>query len=157
MRGGFILKKVIFLFLLALVLTSAGCGFKNRTPLTADEFVTKMEAEGFTLVDATDQFEPGIVEAVQLAVGEDYQIEFYVVPTVEQAQRAFEQNKADFEAAQGSSSSHKSVEVKNYSYYSQTSAGLYAVVSRTDNTFIYVVADAEYKKEINEILSDLGY
>ena len=87
------MKKVIFLFLLALVLTSAGCGFKNRTPLTADEFVTKMEAEGFTLVDATDQFEPGIVEAVQLAVGEDYQIEFYVVPTVEQAQRAFEQKQ----------------------------------------------------------------
>ncbi|MDD2282928.1 MAG: hypothetical protein PHD92_06010 [Eubacteriales bacterium] len=29
--------------------------------------------------------------------------------------------------------------------------------SRTDNTFIYVVADAEYKKELSHIISDLGY
>ncbi|MGI6366377.1 MAG: hypothetical protein ACOX2G_11775 [Bacillota bacterium] len=151
------MKKLITLLLLALVLTTVGCGFKDRTPLTAGQFADKMEAAGFQIVDATNQFEAGVVEAVYLAVGENYQIEFYVVPTVDQAQRAFEQNKADFEAAKGSTSTNKSAEVKNYSYYAQTSAGTYSVVSRTDNTFIYVVADDEYKKEISEILSDLGY
>lgn len=151
------MKKGIALFLLALVLTIFGCGARDRSPLTADEFATRMEAEGFQIYDATDQFEAGVVEAVYLAVGENYQIEFFVVPTVDQARRAFEENKANFEDAKGSTSSHKTVEVGNYSYYAQTSAGTYSVVSRTDNTFIYVVADAEYKKEIGKIISDLGY
>ena len=31
------------------------------------------------------------------------------------------------------------------------------MVSRTDNTFIYVSADAQYKKEISGIIEDLGY
>lgn len=64
--------KVLALLLIFLVLTSTACGLKSRTPLAAEEFVTKMEAAGFTLVDATDQFEAGKVEAVYIALGENY-------------------------------------------------------------------------------------
>lgn len=151
------MKKVATLFLIFLILTSAACGLKPRTPLAAYEFVTKMEAAGFEIKDAADQFEEGEVEAAYLAVGDNYQIEFYVVPSVDQAMAAFGANKARFEAVKDSASSIKSVEGKNFSYYTLTYTDIYYVVSRTDNTFIYVVADAEYKKEISKIISDLGY
>lgn len=151
------MKKVAtLLLLLTLVLATAACGGDPRTPLTANAFVSKMEDAGFLVVDAADQFEEGLVEAVHLAVGENFQIEFYVVPTVDQAKRAFEENKSDFEALSGGGVT-KSVSAKNYSYYTKTTSDAYYVVSRTDNTFIYVAAEAEYKKEISDIIENLGY
>ncbi|HOC06944.1 MAG: hypothetical protein ACOX21_00600 [Bacillota bacterium] len=149
------MKKIaVLLLLVTLVLATAACG-GSRTPLTAPQFVSKMEAAGFIVVDAADQFPEGVVEAVYLAVGENYQIEFYVVPSVDQAKRAFEENKSDFEALSGGATKYASV--NNYSYYTKTTSDGYYVVSRTDNTFIYVSADAQYKKEISGIIEDLGY
>lgn len=151
------MKKALTLLLLILVLTSTACNLKSRIPITAQEFVAKMEAAGFDLVDATNQFEAGKVDAVYIAVGENYQVEFYVVPSVDQAKGAFATNKSNFEEEVTGSSSNKTIEVKNYSSFTQTASDTYYVVSRTDNTFIYVVADADYKKEISELISDLGY
>jgi hypothetical protein len=149
-------RATTLLLLLTLVLAAAACGGDPRTPLTANEFVSKMEAAGFELVDAVNQFDEGDVEAVFLAVGENYQIEFYIVPSVDQAKSAFEENKSGFESISGTGT-NKSVSVKNYSSYSKTTSDGYYVVSRTDNTFIYVSAGAEFKKEISEIITDLGY
>ena len=151
------MRKTVFILMLFLVLFTSACGAKARTPITAEEFVRKMETAGFTLVDATDQFEEGQVESVHIAVGENYQVEFYIVPSVEQAKRAFAENKGDMEAAKGSASSNKTVQLANYSSFSQTSDGIYSLVSRTDNTFIYVNTESEYKKEISDIIKDLGY
>jgi len=153
------MKKLACLCAVILILsiTITACGFKDRTALTAEQFVAKMEAEGLEIVDAADQFEEGAVDAVYLAVGENYQIEFYVVPSVDQAVSAFNSNRADFEAAKSGASSHKSAEMKNYGYYFQTTSENYSVISRTDNTFIYVVADAAYKDEISGLISELGY
>lgn len=151
------MRKAALFLMLFLIFFTAGCGVKPRTPVTAKEFVDKLEAAGFTLVDAVDQFDEGLVEAAYIAIGENYQIEFFIVPTVEQAQRAFAENQATFEAAKGNSTTNKSAKAENFSYYCQTSNGKYSVVSRTDNTFIYVDADSEYKQEINDIIKDLGY
>jgi len=150
------MRKLACLGLIILIFVLAACG-QSRTALTANEFVAKMEAAGFDIVDAKDQFEEGVVEAVFIALNDNYQIEFYVVPSVSQAESAFEQNKSNFEAASGGSSSHKYVSMKNYSYFFQTASDTYYAVSRIDNTFIYVMADAAYKKEIGDIISDLGY
>lgn len=74
----------------------------------------------------------------------------------DQAKSAFEENKSGFEAISGGGTP-KTVSVKNYSYYTKTTSEGYYVVSRTDNTFIYVAAEAEYKKEISEIIAGLEY
>ena len=49
------------------------------------------------------------------------------------------------------------VELKNYSKYTLLSSGKYMVVSRINNTVIYVNADANYKDNIKNILDELGY
>lgn len=150
------MKKLLCLCLVILSLTMTAC-MQSRTPLTAEKFADKMEAAGYEIVDATGQFADGVVEVVYLAMTDGYQIEFYVVPSIDQAKNAYSTNKADFEALKSGSYSEKSVSVNNYSYYKLTSAGGYYVISQIDNTFIYIDADAEYKAEINEILEQLGY
>ena len=76
-----IMKKKILIPALILIcsLCLAACG-KAWIPATAEDFSSRMEEDGYDIVDATDQFAQGDVESVTLAVGEDYQMEFYVLP-----------------------------------------------------------------------------
>jgi len=149
-------KRVLGVVLLvSMVLVLCGCSKKEA--ITADVFKSKMEDLGYKITDATGQFQGQAVESVQLALKDDYQIEFYVVPSVEQAESAYNQNKSNIKNIETSSTTMKSLEVKNYSYYSMTSKEKYYVVSRVDNTFIYVAAKVEYKDEISDIISELGY
>ncbi|PRR79712.1 hypothetical protein [Clostridium vincentii] len=151
------MKKRILgvLLVVGMLLVLSGCSKKEA--VTADGFKSTMEDAGYTITDSTKQFEGQPVDSVQLAVKDEYQIEFFVVPTVDQAQNAYNQNKSNFEKAETSSSLMKSVEMKNFSYYAMTSGGIYYVVSRVDNTFIYVHAPEIYKDEISDIISELGY
>ena len=144
------------LALLLCVTLLASCG-SPKTAISMKTFDTKAEQAGFTIVDAADQFEEDAVESVHVAMGDGYQIEFYIVSTEQQAIMAYSQNKANFEAAKGSSSSNSEVNLSNYSKYTQTSAGYYSVISRIDNTFIYVNANASYKSDINSFLKEIGY
>jgi len=151
------MKKTGFIILLVLLTVAVwGCG-GTKTPLTADEFTAKMAEAGFEIMDAYDQFEEGTVEVALVAGNNNYQIEFYIVPTEDQAISAFNQNKSTFEDAKGNSSSNTSVNFAHYGAYKMTSGGMYYVISRIDNTFIYVVTDVENKESLNEILKALGY
>lgn len=152
------MKKIILCTsCLLLLILMAGCSLKPRTPLTAQEFTDKMEDAGYTVTDATDQYEAGVVDEVRIAVKDEIQIEFYVVPTVEQAEDAYDANVSDFEALDASGASSKTVDISNYSYYRKLTDDSYYIVSRTDNTFIYVEAAAADKDEILKLITDLGY
>lgn len=151
------MKKRILgvLLVVGMLLVLSGCSKKEA--ITADGFQSVMEDSGYTITDVTGQFKGQPVDSVQLATKDDYQIEFFVVPTVDQAQNAYNQNKSTFENEEKSSSTKKSAEMKNFSYYTMTSGGVYYVVSRVDNTFIYLHAPEKYKDQISEIISELGY
>lgn len=139
---------------IALLLTACG----SKTALTNDQFAEKMEAAGYQIVDATDQFGEGEVEAVTLAIKDDvYQIEFYVLPSNDQAVSAFNGNKSDFEQMKTSGSSTGEVSLGNYSYYGLTTDEGYYVVSRIDNTMIFINTSSEYKDEIKDVVKELGY
>jgi hypothetical protein len=142
-----------------LVLTLSSCGiFTPRTALTADEFKSKMEDAGYIVTDAKDIFDAGMVDDVLLADKDgDYQIEFYIVPTVDQAKAAFDENKTGFEDVDESKISTLSGSGSNYAYYRKSTADGYYVVSRIENTFIYVDASSGFNDEIKSILKDLGY
>ena len=152
------MKKITaaMLALLFCVILLVSCG-GPKTAISVETFDAKADEAGFTVVDATEQFDESDVVSVHIAMGTGYHIEFYVVPTEQQAIAAYNQNKAIFEAAKGSTSSHSDVNLSNYSKYTQTSAGTHSVISRIDNTFIYVNADESYKSEINDFLKEIGY
>jgi len=154
-------KKMSFLLAVVMVLIlTAGCQ-GSRTPVDAVQFNAKAEEAGYLVQDASDQFDDGDVNDYLIAIkgteSIDYQIEFAVVPTEAQAISAYQENKGEFEANKGSSSSCSSVSTGNYSYYYLTTNGRYYVISRIENTFIYVDASAEYKAEISSFLKSIGY
>ena len=151
------MKKILaILAILVCVISLASCG-GPKTAISAATFKEKAEQAGFTVIDVTDQFTQGDIESAHVAMADGYQIEFYIVPTEQQAITAYEQNKANIESMKDSSSSYTDVNLSNYNKYTQTSAGRYGAVSRIDNTFIYVNADESYKSEISDFLKEIGY
>jgi len=131
-----------------------------KEPITASEFKNEMEDLDFEIVDAKYQFaEYDYVEKVYLALEEDgdYQIEFYKLDEEEDAINFYNNNKSIFESDKGSTSAETSVNLKNNSKYTLTTNGKYKVVSRIENTVIYLNVDKEYKDEVKDILKELGY
>jgi hypothetical protein len=158
--GGMLVKKRLLVFsLLVFILALSSCGiFAPRTALTADEFKSKMEEAGYIVTNAKDQFDAGMVDDVLLAAKDGhYQIEFFIVPTVDQAKAAFSENKTGFEEIDESGASTLNGNGSNYAYYRKSTADGYYVVSRIENTFIYVDASSDFKDEIKGILKELGY
>ncbi|MCL1885350.1 MAG: hypothetical protein FWF98_01075 [Dehalococcoidia bacterium] len=155
------MKKVALLFGAILVFSMlAGCQM-SRSPIDLDKFKTEAEAAGYTVTDATNTYTGGTTGDCMIAAkGSDhteYQIEFVVVSTTEQAQTIYQEKHSEYEAKIGTGSSSASVSFGNYSYYRLTTNGRYYVVSRTANTFLFVEASEEYKSEIAEFINSIGY
>ena len=153
------MKKIHKLVVLTvLTITLAGLtACSNRTPVSVSDFNEIMEEKGFEIVDATGQVAPESITAISIAVNEDYQIELYEMVSDATATAVFAENKDIFEGYAEGSSLTLSKSIMNYSYYSVTNDGTYYALSKVGNTMIYVVADAEYKDEISDILKELGY
>ena len=149
------MKKLMMVLLLLLLVGVVACG--KKVALTADEFKSKMETKGYEVLDITDQYDEGTIEAALIAMKDDYQIEFYVVNNDEQAIRAYNQNKDYFEELKVSGSIETETSVTKNAKYTLTSAGRYMVVARVDNTFLYADVDSTHKSEVSDDIKDLGY
>lgn len=154
------LKIALAILIVSIGLTvSSSCDMlKDKEAIDGDDFAEFMEDEGFDVEDITSQYDDfDGVEEVIIAYNDDYQIEFYVVETVDQAKNAYSQNKETFEEEKSSSSSHVEVSLANYSKFTQKSDGTFSVISRIENTFIYLETDDKYEDEIKDYLKELGY
>ena len=121
--------------------TLTGCG--NKTSITSEDFKSKMESKGYTVQDATSQMsEYDYINQVYIAISSDstYQIEFYELSDSDYASSFFNNNKKTFEDSK-----------------SLTTNGKFKVVSRIDNTVIYLNVDDDYKSSVKDVLKDLGY
>lgn len=148
------MKKIGILILSVFLLVACNT---EKTPTTVEDFSDYANEMEMTIVDASDQFPEGVVESVTLAYNEDFQIEFYVVPTSEQAESAFEENISAFKQAFTGSESHATTEIGNNSRYGATDDNYYYVVSRINNTFFYCVAEKQYKDAIKTFLEYFDY
>jgi hypothetical protein len=149
--------KTILLFSIVTMLALTFTGCAKKTALTASDFKSKMASNGYTVEDATNQFDSEQIKQVYLALNDAYQIEFFEASSEAQAISAYKENKALFEASKGSTFGETTNNVSNYSKYTLKSDGKYKVISRIDTTWIYVDADDTYKAEINTVLKELGY
>jgi len=147
-------NSMLFAVLTIMMIAFTGCG--DKTALTPDQFKSKMESKGFTVQDATDQFE-GKVDKVYIALNKNFQIEFYSVASKDQALGAYNQNKRSFEDTKSAGSTETESNIGNNSKYTLNTNGKYKVVSRIDTTFIYINVPSTYKTEVNTLLKDLGY
>lgn len=132
----------------------------NKEPITVSEFKNIMEDKDFEIMDAKDQFEDyDYIEKVYLALEEDYeyQIEFYKLDEEDDAINFYNTNKRIFEDSKSSASAETSVSMGNNSKYTLATGDKYKVVSRIENTVIYLNVDEEYKDEVKDILKEIGY
>lgn len=133
---------------------------KEKQSISANTFETTMRNKGYAITDATSQFaEYDYVEQVYIAGNNevDYQIEFYELSDDSYAQSFYANNQSKFETSKGNTATQKNASAKNYSKYELTANGKYQVVSRIDNTVIYVDVDNTYKDKVQDILKELGY
>ncbi len=159
-------KKTLFIVLgIILVLVVGGIALfsslnKEKESMTASEFKTLMEGKGFVVSDATNQFaQYDYVKQVYVAAPSDYsyKIEFYELSDVEYATMFYNNNKSIFESSKGNASGETSVSMKNYSKYSLSTGGKFKVVSRIDNTVVYLNVDSDNKDTVKKLLDELGY
>ena len=133
---------------------------KEKDAISATTFHSSMQGKGYTVVDATSQFSSyPYVEQVYIAAPSDYsyQIEFYTLSDESYAISMYNNNKSNFEASKGNSSVGSNVSINNYAKFTLQSNGKYQVVSRIDNTLIYLNVDEAYKWEADKILADFDY
>ena len=119
-----------------------------------------MENKGFDVQEATEQFvNYDYIKQVYIAVNNssNYQIEFYETLDTSGAENFYETNKEVFENEKESSSAYSSVDLGNHSKFSLTTDGKFKVISRIDNTIIYLNVDEKNKSEVKNILDELGY
>lgn len=155
--------KVILIIALIIILIVGGLFFYLNIPkdsITVSEFKSIMEEKEYELIDVSLQFaEYDFVEEAYLALDRenDYQIEFYELSDEKNAIAFYNNNKKSFEDSKSGSSVETNLNGKNYSRYVLSSGGDYMLLSRIDNTVIYVCEDVELKDTINDVLDELGY
>lgn len=151
------MKKILLTILCIItIFTLTGC--KNKDSINPGEFKIRMESKNYTVQDATKQFSGNPeIKQVYIALNSNYQIEYYELDTTENAKTFYNTNRTLFEQSKGNSSIYTSKNIANYSTYKLRTNGQYKVVSRIDNTVIYINASETYKSDIDSILDYLGY
>lgn len=133
---------------------------QEKNPITAQEFKSVMENKGYIIIDAKKQFDGyNYIQDAYIAMNDkgEYQIEFYKMSDKENATMFYEHNKSVFESSKSSSSAQTNNDMKNYSKYTLQSNDKYMVISRVEDTVVYVKVDSKYKDNIKDILKEIKY
>jgi len=153
------MEKFKVLLLMVLVVLLSACS-SNREALDDEKFVQIMQKEGFSIESAKEQFSDyGYIEDVYLALEKDskYQIEFYELESDEYAVSFYNVNKEIFQASETDKTIYTNVDLTDSNKYTLTTENSYKVLSRIEDTVIYVDIDKQYKEEMQSILKKLGY
>jgi hypothetical protein len=150
------MKKAVSMIILMVLIFCAGCS-TNKTPLTLEEFTDIVRAEGFEVIDTKEYYDTSLVEQARSALGDLFAVEFIIAPTEANANRLFNEFKNEADLSKGSTSSHSSVGIGNIASYKLNTAGTYFVMSRIDNTVIYIETESDNKNAVDDIVKKLGY
>ena len=158
-------KSAIIAFVIVLILIVTGIIVfvrlnKEKKSITTSDFYSIMSQKEYNVVDATNQFAGyDYVKQASIAVNKNntYQIEFYELEDDDSAIYFYNYNKSIVEESKGSSSAETKVELKNHAKYTLSTNGKYKVVSRINNTVIYLNVDEAFKDTVKNLLKELGY
>jgi len=133
---------------------------KEKVSISASEFRNKMSQKGLEITDANSQFaQYSFIKQVYIAgnKSESYQIEFYEFDNESYATGFYNNNASKFQETKGNVAAETNFSGKNYAKYTLSSNNQYMVISRVNNTVIYIDADSSYKNEIENILKEIDY
>lgn len=153
------MKKIKTLILLILCVLLSACS-SNKTAISIDEFKEKMRDDSYYVVNSKEQFSEYdyIIDSyIAINSNKTFQIEFYKLSDIDNSVAFYNYNKDIFDASKTSNSAYTDVNLNNISKYTLTTEDSYKVLSRIDDTVIYVNTNKEYKDEIKSILKKIGY
>jgi len=151
MKKGFVKILTISFVLLA----SWGCA--SKTSITTNAFSVILKKHDFEIIDISEQYKK-YEDIKTIFIGknkEKYQIEYYVLKDEETTKKIFNKNLNNLSSL--SSGVKTKTEGDNFIKYTITTNTYYVVLSKVENTFIYVETPSEYQTEINEILKEMNY
>ena len=149
--------KILLLVLITVVLTACS---SNKEPLDDEEFKSIMRDNDYYVVSSLSQFSDySYIDEAYIAkkTGEDYQIEFYELEDSSCAISFYNTNKEIFEASKTNDSVYTSVDLIDTNKYTLLTLDSYKVLSRIEDTVLYIDVDKKYKDEVNDIIKKLGY
>ena len=150
--------KLVSLVLCAVLMAGLLTGCSSRTPATVKTFQMHMEAAGFTVEDVTAVTETnGLADAILVAVGEDYQIEFWDLVGTNAGQTVFRATRNSLSAEHPAKFMEVEITSNAYSYFAFNADGNFHVIARVEDTMLLCEAEKEHKDEIVDILKQLGY
>ena len=151
------MKKIKYLIIILLVPLLVACNMKKEA-IDEDQFISIMKSEGFDVVNIENQFEKyGYYEEVLVATNENYRIDFYELEDESYAKKLYNQNKQTIESGIEGKYVNTDSDLINNNKYTLTNNDVYTVISRVDDTIIYLSVSSEYKNEVQNILKKLGY
>ena len=143
--------KIVIVLLVVLILT--GCEDK-KTALNQKQITDKLYKLEFFVDDNTKLMEDSTMRTALSAYNSKYQIEYYIFKDEKRAKEAFQDNKKYFD---NNGKKGKEKTKKNYSKYVQELSDTYNVLTRVDNTLLYISSNIEYKSNIKKVLKELNY
>lgn len=153
------MKKIKILLILVLTCFLCACS-NNKNSIDEDEFKSIMRDNNYYVVNVKEQFiDYDYIKEAYIAKdsNNNFQIEFYILEDEANALAFYNYNKDIFEAQKTNISLYTNVDIGNNNKYTLTTDDSYKVLSRIDDTAIYIDVDKKYKSEINDILKKLGY
>ncbi|MBQ7433930.1 MAG: hypothetical protein IJV50_10820 [Lachnospiraceae bacterium] len=151
-----------------------GCS-NSRTAVDTATLFSTVDTKKYSIYDTSGQFTSGAVVSAYKISSEDLWIEYYVLPSVEQASKAFQNNKDTFRQAVPALSEptailkgmqettatipyyEDTVSGSNYERYALLTEDNYYVVSRIDTTLVYISTARKNLKAANRFLKSIGY
>lgn len=157
-----IIIRIAIILLIAIVIGIGVIKLLNREKesITAPEFVNNMQSRRYITQDVKSQFEEyDYIKEAYVASARDYsyQLEFYELSDENYATMFYSTNKSIFESYKDNSSVETNIDGKNYSKYTLKVNEQYMLLSKIDNTVIYLKSDIKNKDSINKLLKEIGY
>ena len=147
--------KFFIIFLFMIILT--GCG-ETRKKVDPSEFQTKMMKNGFQILDSTNEMNYDYIVKIYVAKSTNYNIEYYNIIDEDYASVFFQNNVDAIEKTiVGDKATIAQENGNNFSKYTLLYGGRYKIVSRIDNTVIFLNVSDRYKNDVDGIIEELGY
>ena len=151
------MKKLKILVLMILAVLLSACSIKKEA-IDEDDFIRIMTNEGFEVVNTVNEYtEYPYFEETYVAKKDGYEIQFYELEDDSFAKKIYSENKQQMESTKTGTYVESNVDLINNNKYSVDTQGVYTVVSRTDDTIVYLSVNSKFKEEVNSILKKLGY
>ena len=150
------MKKIlsgVLCFMLVLVLT--GCA--NKKKIDGEKFKEIMGEKKFTVVETGNNEDNSDIAYIAQDENGRYQIEFYTLSSIDNAKSKFKSYKDAINNENTSNRKTNNISTSKYEKYTLETSKIYYVISRIEDTMIFLTVDPEYKSEVNKIIKELGY